>query len=69
MANTLKCIINHGRFWELVFTDLLVKNPGYMKENFIICIESMHIADTGSKDNVSKVVVVKIYWKRLASFF
>ena len=24
-----------------------------MKENFVICIESMHIGDTGSQDNVS----------------
>jgi hypothetical protein len=29
------------------------QNPGYMKENFVICIESMHIGDTGSQDNVS----------------
>lgn len=29
-----------------------VKNPGYMKENFMICIESLHIADTGEQDNV-----------------
>lgn len=33
-----------------------------MKENFVICIESMHIADTGNKDNVSnsKVAVFQI---------
>lgn len=24
-----------------------------MKENFVICIESMHIADTGKQNNVS----------------
>lgn len=28
------------------------QNPGYMKENFMICIESLHIADTGEQDNV-----------------
>lgn len=30
------------------------QNPGYMKENFMICIESLHIADTGEQDNVRK---------------
>jgi Phosphatidylinositol transfer protein len=29
-----------------------VQNPGYMKENFMICIESLHIADTGEQENV-----------------
>ena len=29
------------------------QNPGYMKENFVICIESLHIADEGNQDNVS----------------
>lgn len=29
------------------------QNPGYMKQNFIICIESMHIGDTGKQENVS----------------
>lgn len=28
------------------------QNPGYMKENFMICIESLHIADTGEQENV-----------------
>lgn len=26
-----------------------------MKENFVICIESLHVADLGDKDNVSKL--------------
>lgn len=25
-----------------------------MKENFVICIESLHVADLGDKDNVSE---------------
>lgn len=29
------------------------QNPGYMKENFVICIESLHVPDTGKQDNVS----------------
>lgn len=45
-----------------IFYTKILKNPGYMKENFVICIESMHIADTGKQDNVSskKVAVLKI---------
>ena len=31
------------------------QNPGYMKDNFIIIIESHHIADIGDQDNVSCV--------------
>jgi hypothetical protein len=30
-----------------------MQNPGYMKENFIIVIESLHIADAGKQQNVS----------------
>jgi len=29
------------------------QNPGYMKENFFIIIESYHIGDTGQQENVS----------------
>lgn len=29
------------------------KNPGYMKENFVICIESLHVGDIGNQQNVS----------------
>jgi len=29
------------------------QNPDYMKENFVIKIESMHIADRGETENVS----------------
>ena len=28
------------------------KNPGYMKENFVICIETLHVGDTGRMENV-----------------
>lgn len=30
-----------------------IQNPGYMKENFFIMIESLHLADTGMQQNVS----------------
>lgn len=31
----------------------MFQNPGYMKENFYIVIETMHYGDTGISDNVS----------------
>jgi len=36
--------------WLLLFVS---QNPGYMKENFIIIIESLHLADAGMQHNVS----------------
>lgn len=30
-----------------------MQNPGYMKDNFVICIESLHVGDTGLQSNVS----------------
>jgi hypothetical protein len=32
------------------------QNPGYMKENFIIIIESLHLADAGMQHNVSHIL-------------
>lgn len=29
------------------------QNPGYMKENFVVCIESLHLGDVGDQKNVS----------------
>lgn len=34
-----------------------MKNPGYMKENFVICIESLHIGDQGDQENVRWLMV------------
>ena len=31
---------------------VMLQNPDYMKENFVIKIESMHIGDTGDTENV-----------------
>lgn len=39
----------------LVIRRKINQNPGYMKENFMICIESLHIADTGEQENVRYV--------------
>lgn len=43
---------------------LHLQNPNYMKENFSIVIESYHIADRGTQENVS---VLKIYWHKIIS--
>lgn len=39
----------------------MVKNPGYMKENFVICIESLHIGDQGDQENVRSGFVVTMH--------
>lgn len=31
----------------------MTQNPGYMKENFVVCIESLHLGDVGDQKNVS----------------
>ena len=33
----------------------VVSNPGYMKDNFYITIETFHIADRGEKENVHEL--------------
>lgn len=38
-------------------SQILKQNPGYMKENFMICIESLHISDTGEQENVRQILV------------
>jgi len=34
----------------------VLQNPDYMKENFILKIESMHIADRGDTENVGNLM-------------
>lgn len=36
----------------VVILFIVLQNPGYMKENFIIVIESYHIGDVGDQENV-----------------
>lgn len=38
----------------------VLTNPGYMKENFLISIESMHVADDGSSENVHELPPEKL---------
>lgn len=37
------------------FCRTIVNNPGYMKENFFISIETMHAPDKGTQENVHKL--------------
>lgn len=39
-----------------------------MKDNFVICIESLHIADTGNQENVSGLDGVFICFKEACLF-
>ena len=46
--------------WEMDFSrtfllQTVVSNPGYMKDNFYITIETFHIADRGEKENVHEL--------------
>ncbi|KAG5894188.1 hypothetical protein JTB14_037754 [Gonioctena quinquepunctata] len=61
----------HEEAWNAYpYCKTVITNPGYMKnnfklvietmhapdkDNFVICIESMHIADTGKQDNVHQL--------------
>ena len=38
------------------------QNPGYMKENFYIVIETMHYGDTGITENVSWTKIYRRFW-------
>nr|XP_023012197.1 phosphatidylinositol transfer protein beta isoform [Leptinotarsa decemlineata] len=46
----------HEEAWNAYpYCRTVITNPGYMKDNFVICIESMHIADTGKQENVHQL--------------
>lgn len=46
----------HEEAWNAYpYCKTVITNPGYMKENFSIVIESYHIADTGDKENVHEL--------------
>lgn len=44
--------------WKFCYTlyQFLPQNPGYMKDNFVIMIESFHIGDCGNQHNVSAMI-------------
>ncbi|KAG5681236.1 hypothetical protein PVAND_010688 [Polypedilum vanderplanki] len=51
----------HEEAWNAYpYCRTVITNPGYMKENFVICIESLHIGDTGEQDNVHELTGEKL---------
>lgn len=48
-------------------TLIFLQNPGYMKDNFVIMIESFHIGDVGNQHNVSTIEIWRVF-SRLRSF-
>ncbi|XP_069684079.1 phosphatidylinositol transfer protein alpha isoform isoform X1 [Periplaneta americana] len=51
----------HEEAWNAYpYCKTVISNPGYMKENFIIVIESLHIADTGMQQNVHELPPEKL---------
>ncbi|XP_014214149.1 phosphatidylinositol transfer protein beta isoform isoform X2 [Copidosoma floridanum] len=46
----------HEEAWNAYpYCKTVISNPGYMKENFFIVIESYHIGDTGDQENVHEL--------------
>lgn len=46
----------HEEAWNAYpYCKTILTNPGYMKSNFFIIIESMHVADAGQQDNVHEL--------------
>ncbi|KAK5638045.1 hypothetical protein RI129_012340 [Pyrocoelia pectoralis] len=51
----------HEEAWNAYpYCKTVITNPGYMKENFVICIESMHIGDIGNQENVHELPAEKL---------
>ncbi|XP_055382916.1 phosphatidylinositol transfer protein alpha isoform isoform X2 [Condylostylus longicornis] len=51
----------HEEAWNAYpYCRTVITNPGYMKENFVICIESLHIADKGERNNVHELPPEKL---------
>ncbi|CAO1406850.1 unnamed protein product [Diamesa serratosioi] len=51
----------HEEAWNAYpYCRTVITNPGYMKENFMICIESFHIGDVGDQANVHELTPEKL---------
>ncbi|KAL7303043.1 hypothetical protein TKK_0004261 [Trichogramma kaykai] len=51
----------HEEAWNAYpYCKTVITNPGYMKENFMIVIESYHIGDVGDQDNVHELPADKL---------
>ena len=47
--------LSQSFFQESFLFQTVVSNPGYMKDNFYITIETFHIADRGQQENVHEL--------------
>lgn len=46
----------HEKAWNAYpYCRTVISNPDYMKENFVLCIETMHCADRGVQENVHQL--------------
>ncbi|OWR51157.1 hypothetical protein KGM_206953 [Danaus plexippus plexippus] len=51
----------HEEAWNAYpYCRTVLTNPGYMKENFVICIESLHLPDVGDQNNVHELTPEKL---------
>lgn len=51
----------HEEAWNAYpYCRTVITNPGYMKDNFIICIESLHVADAGDQPNAHELTPEKL---------
>lgn len=50
-----------GVFISILKKWIIHKNPGYMKENFVICIETLHAGDVGDQENVSDISCLHVF--------
>ncbi|XP_049879169.1 phosphatidylinositol transfer protein alpha isoform isoform X2 [Pectinophora gossypiella] len=51
----------HEEAWNAYpYCRTVLTNPGYMKENFVICIESLHLPDAGDQYNVHELTGEKL---------
>lgn len=51
----------HEEAWNAYpYCKTVITNPGYMKDNFVIIIESYHIGDNGGQDNVHELPPEKL---------
>ncbi len=40
---------------------IVLQNPDYMKENFSLAIETMHLSDRGDTKNVSELWIIFVF--------
>ncbi|XP_061722345.1 phosphatidylinositol transfer protein alpha isoform isoform X1 [Cydia pomonella] len=51
----------HEEAWNAYpYCRTVLTNPGYMKDNFVICIESLHLPDGGDQNNVHELPPEKL---------